>query len=270
MDSNLNNLFTDLNTKVGTIATEVGRTPQSWNGGIFNLIRGLADNVMMPIAGIIISLILSYELISMITEGNNLQGFDTWVFFKFLFKSWVAVYLLSHTFTISMAVFDVGQHIVSSAAGVISGSTSVDITATIAEMDLLMETMELGELVMLALETALISLTMKILSVLITVILYGRMVEIYIYISVAPIPFSTMVNREWGTVGTNYFKGLFALAVQGFFMMVCVGIYSVLVNSMTASDNIHMALFSVAAYTILLCFSLFRTGSLSKSVLGAH
>lgn len=270
IDGNLANLFEDVNTKVGSIAAEVGRNPQSWNSGIFGLIRNLADNVMMPIAGIIISLILSYELISMITAGNNLQGFDTWVFFKFLFKSWVAVYLLSNTFTITMAVFDVGQHIVNNAAGVISGSTNIDISATIATMDTLMETMELGELVMLALETALISLTMKIMSILITVILYGRMVEIYIYVSVAPIPFSTMANREWGNIGTNYFKGLFALAIQGFFMMVCVGIYSVLVNSMTVSANIHMALFSIAAYTVILCFSLFRTSSLSKSVLGAH
>jgi hypothetical protein len=270
VDGNLTNLFEDLNTRVGTIASEVGQTPQGWNGSIFSLIRSLADNVMMPVAGIILSLILSYELISMITAGNNLQSFDTWVFFKFLFKSWVAVYLLSHTFDITMAVFDVGQHIVSNAAGVISNGTSVDITSTIALIDTTMETMELGELVMLALETALISLSMKIMSILITVILYGRMVEIYLYVSVAPIPFSTMVNREWGNIGTNYFRGLFALAIQGFFMMVCVGIYAVLVNSMTISANIHMALFSVAAYTVILCFALFRTNSLAKSVMGAH
>lgn len=270
VDSNLNNMFTDVNTKVGTIATEVGKTPQSWNSGIYHLVHNLSDNVMMPIAGMIISLVLCYELITMVTSSNHLQSFDTWIFFKFVFKAWVAVYLLSHTFTITMAVFDVGQHLVNSASGVISGETNIDITATIAEMDAEMELMELGDLVMLMLETAIISLCMKIMSILITVLLYGRAVEIYLYTSVAPIPFATMTNREWGNIGTNYFRGLFALAVQGFFMMVCVGIYAVLVNRMTISDNIHMALFSIAAYTVILCFSLFKTGSLAKSVLGAH
>lgn len=266
----LTTMFTDVNERVGAIATEVGRTPQGWNGSIYSLVHNLSDNVMVPIAGMIISFVLCYELITMVTSTNNLQSFDTWVFFKFVFKAWVAVYLLSHTFDFTMASFDVAQHIVNRAAGVISHDTNIDIAATIATMQTTMETMELGDLVLLALESMLLCQAMKILSILITVILYGRMVEIYCYISVAPIPFATVTNREWGTIGTNYIRGLFALGFQGFFIMVCVGIYAVLVRTMTISTNIHFAMFSVAAYTVILCFSLFKTGSLAKSVFNAH
>ena len=266
----LTTMFTDVNERVGAIATEVGRTPQGWNGSIYSLVHNLSDNVMVPIAGMIISFVLCYELITMVTSSNNLQSFDTWVFFKFVFKAWVAVYLLSHTFDFTMASFDVAQHIVNRAAGVISHDTNIDIAATIATMQTTMETMELGDLVLLALESMLLCQAMKILSILITVILYGRMVEIYCYISVAPIPFATVTNREWGTIGTNYIRGLFALGFQGFFIMVCVGIYAVLVRTMTISTNIHFAMFSVAAYTVILCFSLFKTGSLAKSVFNVH
>ena len=266
----LTTMFTDVNERVGAIATEVGRTPQGWNGSIYSLVHNLSDNVMVPIAGMIISFVLCYELITMVTSSNNLQSFDTWVFFKFVFKAWVAVYLLSHTFDFTMASFDVAQHIVNRASGVISHDTNIDIAATIATMQTTMETMELGDLVLLALESMLLCQAMKILSILITVILYGRMVEIYCYISVAPIPFATVTNREWGTIGTNYIRGLFALGFQGFFIMVCVGIYAVLVRTMTISTNIHFAMFSVAAYTVILCFSLFKTGSLAKSVFNAH
>ena len=266
----LTTMFTDVNERVGAIATEVGRTPQGWNGSIYSLVHNLSDNVMVPIAGMIISFVLCYELITMVTSSNNLQSFDTWVFFKFVFKAWVAVYLLSHTFDFTMATFDVAQHVVNRAAGVISHDTNIDITATIATMQTSMETMELGDLVLLALESMLLCQAMKILSIAITVILYGRMVEIFLYISVAPIPFATITNREWGTIGTNYIRGLFALGFQGFFIMVCVGIYAVLVRSMTVSTNIHFALFSVAAYTVILFFSMFKTGSLAKSVFNAH
>lgn len=270
INANLTTMFTDVNERVGIIAAEVGQTPMGWNGGIFGLVRNLSNNVMIPIAGMIISFVLCYELITMVTSSNNLQSFDTWIFFKFVFKAYVAVYLLSHTFDITMAVFDVAQHIVNNAAGVISHDTNIDLSTTIATMNTAMEAMELGDLVTLALETLVVSLCLKVMSILITVILYGRMVEIYLYISVAPIPFATMTNREWGNIGTNYVRGLLALGFQGFFMMVCVGIYAVLVRTMTVSANIHMALFSIAAYTVILCFSLFKTGSLAKSVFNAH
>ena len=270
IESNLTNMFTDVNDKVGTIATEVGKTPSSWNGSIYTMVKGLSDNVIVPIAGIIITFVLCYELISMVTEKNNMQEMDTWMFFKWFFKAAVAIYLLTNTFNIVMAVFDIGQHVVGGAAGVIGGSTSIDIASTLDTMRTGMEAMEIGELLGLAIETLLISLCLKIMSILITVILYGRMIEIYLTVSVAPIPFATMTNREWGNIGTNYFRGLFALAFQGFLIMVCVGIYAVLINNMIIADDIHSALFSVAAYTVILCFSLFKTGSLSKSIFNAH
>ena len=268
--SNLTNLFDDVNTKVGTIATEVGQTPQGWNSGIFNMVKSLSDNVIVPIAGLIITFVLCYELITAITEKNNMHDVDTFIFFKYVFKAFVAVYLLSHTFDITMAVFDVAQTVVNHAGGLITDNTSIDITTTIASMQTEMESMELGGLVQLTLETFIISLTLKIMSILITVILYGRMIEIYLTVSVAPIPFATMTNREWGTIGTNYFKSLLALGFQGFFMMVCVAIYAVLVNAMTISSDIHMALFSIAAYTVILCLSLLKTSSLARSIFGAH
>lgn len=270
VDSNLTNMFTDVNEKTSEIATQVGQTPQGWNSSIFSMIQNLSDSVIVPIAGIIITYILCYELISMLMEKNNMQEIDTWMFFKYFIKMWIAVYLVSNTFTITMAVFDVGQSVVNSAAGSISSQTAINIDSMVSAMDSAMETMEIGELVVLALETLIVSFCLKIMSVLITVILYGRMIEIYLYTSVAPIPFATMTNREWGQMGTNYFRGLFALAFQAFLMMVCVGIYAVLVSTITISSNMHSALFGVAAYTVLLCFTLMKTGSLSKSIFNSH
>ena len=270
IQNGLEGMFVEVNDKVGTIASQVGQTPQGWNAGVFNLIQNLSQTVIVPIAGLIITFVLCYELITMVTQKNNFHEFETYNIFLWIFKAYVAIYLVTNTFNITMAVFDVGQHIVNGAAGVISGSTAMDASAAIATLTESLEEMEIGELFLLAMETLLISLTMSILSVIITVIMYGRMIEIYLYTSVAPIPFATMTNKEWGNIGNNYLKGLFALAFQGFFMLVCVGIYSVLVNAMTISTNLHGAMFSVAAYTVVLAFSLFKTGSLSKSIFNAH
>lgn len=270
IQNGLEGMFVEVNDKVGTIASQVGQTPQGWNAGVFNLIQNLSQTVIVPIAGLIITFVLCYELITMVTQKNNFHEFETYNIFLWIFKAYVAIYLVTNTFNITMAVFDVGQHIVNGAAGVISGSTAVDASAAIATLTESLEDMEIGELFLLAMETLLISLTMSILSVIITVIMYGRMIEIYLYTSVAPIPFATMTNKEWGNIGNNYLKGLFALAFQGFFMLVCVGIYSVLVNAMTISTNLHGAMFSVAAYTVVLAFSMFKTGSLSKSIFNAH
>ena len=270
VDSNLTTMFSDVNQKTSEIASQVGKTPQSWNSNIFSMIKGLSDNVIVPIAGIIITMVLCYELITMLTERNNLHEVDTWMFFKYFVKMWVAVYLVSNTFNIVMAVFDVGQSVVNNAAAYITGSTAINPDRMISAMNTAMESMGIPELMMLSIETALISLCMKLLSVLIMVILYGRMIEIYLYSSVAPIPFATMTNREWGQVGTNYFRGLLALGFQGFFMMVCVSIYAVLVATMDITGNVHMALFEIAAYTVILCYSLLKTSSLSKSIFNAH
>lgn len=263
-------MYTDVNEKTGEIAAQVGQTPQGWNGSIFSMVRNLSDTVIVPIAGMVITFVLCYELISMFTERNNMHEVDTWMFFKYFFKMWVAVYLVSHTFDIAMAVFDVGQHVVSAAAGVIHADTAVNIDAMLDEMDASMEAMGMGELALLAVEAALVSLCMKILSVLITVILYVRMVEIYLYTSIAPVPFATMANREWGQIGNNYLRGLFALGFQGFFIMVCIGIYAALVSTIQISDNLHSALFGVAAYTVILFTSLKKTGGFSRAVFSAH
>ena len=269
--TNLNALFTDVNTKVGSIAGEVSQTPSTWNASIFQMIRTLSDNVIVPIAGMIITFVLCYELISMIMEKNNFHEFDMWFFFRYLFKACIAVVIVSNTSDMVMAIFDIGHHIVTSAGNMITGSTSIDVESTLRLMlEEQFVTMEIGELMALGMETMLFSFSMKIISVLITVILYGRMIEIYLYVSVAPIPFATMTNREWGSIGSNYIKGLLALAFQGFFIMVCVAIYSVLVSSITIATNIHTALWGVAGYTMLLCFSLFKTGSLSKAIFNAH
>jgi len=270
IEHSLTSMFGDVNEKVGTIAAEVGTTPQAWNAGIFGLIQTLSQTVILPIAGIIITYVLCAELIGMVTERNSLHDIDTFMFFKFFFKAWAAIFVVAHTFDITMAVFDVAQHVVANAAGVINGSTAIDVEAALDAMRDGIEAMEIPELLLLTIETFLVSFCLKIMSVIITVILYGRMIEIYCVCSVSPIPFATMANKEWGQTGNNYLRGLIALGFQGFFLMVCVGIYAVLVNDMIIADNIHSAIFSIAAYTVLLCFAMMKTGSLAKSVFNAH
>lgn len=269
--TNLETMFTDVNEKAGTIAGEVSKTPRSWNSGIFQMIQTLSENVMIPIAGMIITFVLCYELITMIMEKNNLHEFDSSLFFRYLFKAGGAVWFVSNTFPLTMAVFDVGNQIVIRAGTVIHGSTYLDVqTALLTLLDSQLAAMGIGELIGLGVETMILSIGMKIISVIITVILFGRMIEIYLYLSVSPIPFATWMNREWGSIGTNYLKGLFALAFQGFFIMVCVAIYAVLITGLVVATNLHTALWSVAAYTILLCFSLLKTSSLSKSIFHVH
>ena len=269
--TNLETMFTDVNTKVGTIAGEVGKTPSTWNPDIFNMVKALSDDVMIPIAGMIISFVLVYELITMVIDKNNMHEFNTAIFICFFMKACIAVLLLSKTFDIVMAVFDVGNHIVHSSAITITGETDINVAEKLQTLfGEQLEDMGIGELLGLGMETMLVSMCMKIISVLITVILYGRMIEIYLYVSVAPVPFATVTNREWGSIGTNYFKGLCALAFQGFFIMVCVAIYAVLIDGLDAAGSIHSALWTVAAYTVILCFSLFKTGCLSKAVWNAH
>ena len=270
IEGSLGTMFNDVNDKVGTIASEVGQTPQQWNSSIFSLIQNLSETVIIPIAGLIITFILCYELISMIIDKNNMHDIDTFMFFKYFFKAGVAVLVVSNTFNIIMAVFDVGQHIVSNSAGVIGSNTNIDISSALADIRTTLEAMGTGELFLLVLETSLVSLCMKILSVCITVVIFGRMIEIYLYSSVGAIPFATMANREWGQMGSNYLRGLVALGFQGFFIMVCVGIYAALVNGFTVTTDIHSTIFSIAAYTVVLCFTLFKTGSISKSIFNAH
>lgn len=266
---NLNNIFDAVNGQVGEIATEVGTTPQSFSPAIFNMIRNLSENVIMPIAGIILTFIACYELIQLIISYNNLANFETWFIFKWIFKTFVAVELITHTFDFTMAIFEVAQTVVTQAGGIISGTTAVD-ASTLAGMQSTVEAMDIGPLLCLLLQTWIIQLFTLILSVLIYVIVNARMIEIYLMVSLAPIPFSTFGNRDQSMIGQNYVRSLFALGFQGFLIMVCVGIYAVLIQSAAFTTDIVGSLWKVLGYTILLAFTLFKTGAVAKSVLHAH
>ena len=267
---NLDGMFDQINNEVGEVASTVGQTPADWNAGVFSMIRSLSDNVVVPIAGIILTFVLCYELITMIIEKNNLHDFETFTLYKWIFKVFVAVYLVTHTFDITMAIFEVGQSVVQQSSGVINGSTNIYFAAALGDVEAQLETMEIGELFGLLVETMLLKITMPILSFCVMIVLIGRMIEIYIYCSVGAIPFSTMVNRDWGQMGNNYLRGLVALGLQGFFIMVCVAIYAILVGQIGSAENIHIAIWQCAGYTVLLCFSLFKTGAVSKSIFNAH
>ena len=267
--SNLSGLFDDVNTQVGNIAQQVGTKPSSFEPRVFAMIEALSRNVVLPIAGIILTFIACYELIEMITQHNNMAQFEPALIMRWIFKTAISVWLISNTFDVVMAVFDLTQKVVSDSSGIIAGNTRVnDIGLSMLEASLMQ--MDVGPLFGLFLQSFFIGITMRILSIIIFVIVYGRMIEIYLYSSVGAIPFATMSNREWGQIGNNYLRGLFALAFQGFFMMVCVGIYAVLVANIQMSDNIHSALFGVMAYTVILCFSLMKTGNFARSIFNAH
>jgi hypothetical protein len=267
---NLSGMFDNVNQKVGEIAGEVGMTPSVWNGGVFSMIRNLSETVIIPIAGIILTFIMCYELIQMVIEKNNMHDFETFMFFKWIFKTFVAVMIITNTFNIIMGIFDLSQHVVSGAAGVIISDTNIDISSAIADMETRLLAMELGPLFGLWLQSMFVGFTMNALTICIFVVIYGRMVEIYLMTSLAPIPFSTMANREWGSMGQNYLKSMFALGFQAFLIMVCVGIYAVLVQSIATDADIMSAIWTCVGYTVLLCFTLFKTGSLAKSIFSSH
>lgn len=266
---NLTGLFDEVNNEVGAIAGRVGTTPESFSPGVFNMIRNISETVILPIAGMILTFIACYELIQMIAGYNNLANFETWVFFKWVFKTFVAVTLISNTFNIVMAVFDVAQHVVNASGGLISGETAVS-AASMEGLQQTVEAMEIGPLIGLFLQTFIVRLLTRVFSLLIFVIVYGRMIEIYLMTSLAPIPFSTFGNREQSQIGQNYLRSLFALGFQGFLIMICVGIYAVLIRGISFSGDIMSSIWSVLGYTVLLCFTLFKTGSLAKSVFGAR
>ena len=266
---NLSGMFDSVNQQVGQIASDVGTTPVNFSPAVFSMIRNISESVILPIAGMVLSFIACYELIQMLIEHNNLANFETWTFFKWVFKTFLAVTLISNTFNITMAVFDVAQQVISRSGGLISGSTSVS-DATLTAMQTTLEGMDLGPLLGLYLQTFVVQVTMLALSAIIFVIVYGRMVEIYLMVSLAPIPFATFGNHEQSHTGQNYLRSLFALGFQGFLIMICVGIYAVLIQNLSFSDNIISSIWGVMGYTVLLAFTLFKTGSLAKSVFAAH
>ena len=266
---NLSGMFDSVNQQVGQIAGDVGTTPANFSPAVFSMIRNISESVILPIAGMVLTFIACYELIQMLIEHNNLANFETWTFFKWVFKTFLAVTLISNTFNITMAVFDVAQQVISRSGGLISGSTSVS-DATLTAMQATLEGMDLGPLLGLYLQTFVVQVTMLALSAIIFVIVYGRMVEIYLMVSLAPIPFATFGNHEQSHTGQNYLRSLFALGFQGFLIMLCVGIYVDPIQNLSFSDNIISSIWGVMGYTVLLAFTLFKTGSLAKSVFAAH
>ena len=266
---NLSGMFDSVNQRVGDIATQVGTTPAAFSPGIFGMIRNVSESVIVPIAGMILTFIACYELIQMIIDHNNLANFESWIFFKWVFKTFLAVTIITNCFNITMAVFDVSQQVIAGAGGIIAGSTAID-AAALDSMQATVEAMDLGPMLGLYLQSFIVQTTMWVLGILIFVIVYGRMIEIYLMVSLAPIPFSTFGNREQSQIGQNYLRSLFAIGFQGFLILVCVGIYAVLIQSVAFSQDIIASLWGVVGYTVLLCFTLFKTGGLAKSVLNAH
>jgi hypothetical protein len=262
-------IFGYVNDQVADISVQVGQTPAGWNAGVFAMVRNLSETVVLPIAGMILTFVLCYELIQLIIEKNNLSDFDTFNIFKWIFKTFVAVFILTNTFNIVMAIFDVAQQVITASAGLITGSTDLGSPDMMAALEATMVDMGIGELLGVWLQIQLIGLAMFIMSIVIFIVVVGRMLEIYLTVSVAPIPLSTMVNREWGGIGNNYLKALFAVAFQGFLIMVCVAIYAVLVGSIATAPNIHVAIWTVVGYTTLLVFMLLKTGGLAKSIFSA-
>ena len=268
--SNLSGMFDSVNEKVGEISTQVGMTPQAWNGGIFNMVQNLSENVVLPIAGVILTFVMTLELVQILMDKNNFHDIETAVFFRWVFKTACAILIVSNTWNIVMGVFDMAQGVVNQASGVIVGDTSIDLAAILPDMEEQLMEMELGPLLGLWFQSLFVGITMWALTICIFIITYGRMLEIYLVTSMAPVPMAAMMGREFGGMGQNYLKSLFALGFQAFLIMVCVAVYAVLVQGIATSGDISTAIWTCMGYTVLLCFTLFKTGSLAKAIFQAH
>lgn len=268
--SNLTGLLDNVNRQVAGIADNVGTTPQAWNGGVFGMIRNLSDNVILPIAGVILALVATLELIQMIVDRNNMHDMDTFMLAKWVFKTACAVVIVTNTWNIVMAVFDVAQSVVSRASGLVIADTDIRIDSVIVGLEAKLAEMELGALFGLWVQSMFVGFTMWALAICIFIITYGRMIEIYLVTSVAPIPMATMANREWGQMGQNYLRSLFALGFQAFLIIICVAIYAILVRGIAVESDVSTAIWTCMGYTVLLCFTLFKTSSLARSIFHAH
>ena len=267
---NLTGMFDSVNQQVADVSVQIGQTPQGWNPDVFNMIQTLSENIMVPIAGVILAAVMTLELIQMITDKNNLHDVDTWMIFKWVFKSAAAILIVTNTWNIVMGVFDMTQSVVAQASGIIGSDASIDISEVLADMEPRLMEMDLGPLIGLWVQSIFIGITMWAMYICIFIVIYGRMIEIYLVTSVAPIPMAAMMGKEWGGMGQNYLRSLFALGFQAFLIIVCVAIYAVLVQNIATEEDVITAIWSCVGYTILLCFTLFKTGSLAKSVFQAH
>ncbi len=268
--ANLSGMFDSVNEKVGDIAAQVGATPQAWNASIFNMVQHLSQNVVLPVAGVILAFVMTLELVQILMDKNNFHDIETVVFFRWIFKTACAILIVTNTWNIVMGIFDVAQGVVNQASGIIVGDTSIDLATVMPDMEARLRAMELGPLLGLWVQSLIVGITMWALTICIFIITYGRMLEIYLVTSMAPIPMAAMLGREWGGMGQNYLRSLFALGFQAFLIMVCVAVYAVLVQSIPTSADISAAIWTCMGYTVLLCFTLFKTGSLSKSLFAAH
>lgn len=267
---NLQGLFDNVNQQVSGIAGQVCATPQAWNSSIYRMIRSLSDNVILPIAGVILAIVMTLELLQLVLEKNNMQNFETWVFFKWIFKTFCAILIVTNTWDVIMGIFDAAQSVVGSAAGLISADTAIEMTQVMGDLEARLREMEIGPLLGLWFQTLFVGVTLQALSICIFVIVYGRMVEIYVVTSLAPIPMATMMNHSWGQMGQNYLRSLFALGFQAFLIIVCVAIYAVLVHTIAVGTDVVAAIWTCIGYTVLLCFSLFKSGGVAKQIFGAH
>ena len=268
--SNLSGMFDSVNQQVADISVQVGQTPQGWNGSIFSMIENLSNSIMVPIAGVILAIVMTVDLIQMIADKNNLHDVDTWMIFKWVFKSAAAILIVTNTWNIVMGVFDMAQSVVAQAAGIIGSDASIDISSVMTDLEPRLMEMDLGPLFGLWFQSMFIGVTMWALYICIFIVIYGRMIEIYLLTSLAPIPFATVPNRETGHMGQNYFRSLFAVGFQGLLILVCVAIYAVLIQSIATDGDPIGAIWGCVGYTVLLCFTLFKTGSLAKSIFGCH
>ena len=268
--SNLSGLFDSVNEKVADISGQVGTSPQAWNSGIFNMIENLSETVILPIAGVILAFVMTLELVQIIMDKNNFNDIETAIFFRWIFKTACAILIVTNTWDIVMGVFDVAQQVVGQASGVIIGDTSIDLASVLPDLEARLTEMDIGPLFGLWFQSLFVGITMWALTICIFLICYGRMIEIYLVTSIAPIPMATMLGKEWGGMGQNYLRSLFALGFQAFLIIVCVAIYAVLVQNIAVDTDISAAIWTCMGYTVLLCFTLFKTGSLAKSLFAAH
>lgn len=238
--------------------------------GISGIIQTLSQNVILPIAGIILTFVMCYELIQIIIQKNNMQDIDTWIFFKWIFKTFIAVLLVTNTWQLVSAVFQLGNRLVADASGAISTTVGLDTGTAMETFIDGLQDKNIGELLGLYISSGFVFLTINILVVCVFLVMYARIIEIYLVTSLAPIPFATFTNHDWSHVGQNYLKSIIALAFQGFLIMVCMGIYAVLLNNISFTEDLAASMWICVGYTALLVYALFKTGSVSKSIFSAH
>lgn len=264
----ITNLFTAWNEQVAKIAENVSQTPQEWNAEIYNMVQVLSETLIMPIACVILTFIVTYDLLSMVMEKNNMKDFDIAMLFKWMLKTAIAVVLVSNTFEIIMAIFEVSQYVIDSSVDIIiKGST--DIKMTIENLEEQLVAMGFFDLIGLWIGTFVIQACIWVMVIIINLIVYYRMISIYIMISLAPIPIACITSREYGSIGVNFIKSLCAVGLQGFLIMICLSMYSVMIAALPTTDNIWLAMLGTVFLAVALCVALTKTNSLAKMMLGA-